>query len=882
MRGKDGSVPRALDASELDELLGALTGAYEAMRGHAGHAGEEAFLTDDHCIVGIQQLAAVSYRQPLPDLFNAEAEGVEQLKWRVGIVACRLTNALLCKDLSSQPAAAAGQFRFARGLLQTHAIPAAARQLATLADTARSSAGPLSPGLFKAVADYPSTTANLAGYLLSLSVRSSKPDLTRDVLAAVADSSFMEHAGRLVLLLRGSRPPGIAHLRQLASSDQGFAYAYVKACDAVAASTTPSWGAVTGPCARHAAMVVGLTALGELEGEGLGGAACACLEPRLSHWGKTIPLWALARALDPVLPAPPRPITATRLLLRLGFAAARSGGQPGEAPVEAAGAGAGSSSGSGGPVELSSDLVRAGFNALSVATRQLEAHLPWRGPWLGGAADAWRLAAALLMPAGAGSSDANWTSLGSPVWSLLLNCASLTGRFCFAAEPPPAVAAALAGGALPLLERLLRRAGEAPEGLEAAAVAGLQDPLSFGWTLPLLAYGEPVQAAAFVATVIKLLRRAAARGVFPLSTSKGYSVLHDVLFCTQLGTTDPSGTAPPVALSRLGLVLSLALSEWLPVLSRLALQGAAEDEAAWREEQEQRQGAGEQRGTDGEAACTKLQPLFWSFIVALAIPQMQSTLCATLSPAADEVSAAAGSGGAGGSGNADGACARKSSQDSNGGGMEWPLTEVQVEVALDLVGAALRLLQRRRPDPSNHRMLYANAGAGALFLAAMHPREVRALAASGSSNAWRPEAVREVTEVVRRMADDCCSGGAPDAVRSANALATLVRHLDALASQLGRGRPAGREMAASDPLAAALAPLVVSPAEARRRLGVPPACSNPACANLAGDSEAGLRLQRCGRCGQASYCCRDCQTAHWKAGHKEACGGSSGGGSKAG
>ncbi|PNH06782.1 hypothetical protein TSOC_006804 [Tetrabaena socialis] len=28
-----------------------------------------------------------------------------------------------------------------------------------------------------------------------------------------------------------------------------------------------------------------------------------------------------------------------------------------------------------------------------------------------------------------------------------------------------------------------------------------------------------------------------------------------------------------------------------------------------------------------------------------------------------------------------------------------------------------------------------------------------------------------------------------------------------------------------------------------------PACSNPACANLAGDSEAGLRLQQCGRCG---------------------------------
>ncbi|KAG2497655.1 hypothetical protein HYH03_004394 [Edaphochlamys debaryana] len=49
------------------------------------------------------------------------------------------------------------------------------------------------------------------------------------------------------------------------------------------------------------------------------------------------------------------------------------------------------------------------------------------------------------------------------------------------------------------------------------------------------------------------------------------------------------------------------------------------------------------------------------------------------------------------------------------------------------------------------------------------------------------------------------------------------------------------------------------------------ACANPACANLAGDSEAGLQLKRCRGCAQASYCSGECQAAHWKAGHKAVC-----------
>jgi hypothetical protein len=53
-------------------------------------------------------------------------------------------------------------------------------------------------------------------------------------------------------------------------------------------------------------------------------------------------------------------------------------------------------------------------------------------------------------------------------------------------------------------------------------------------------------------------------------------------------------------------------------------------------------------------------------------------------------------------------------------------------------------------------------------------------------------------------------------------------------------------------------------------------CSNRRCANLEGDSEAGLQLARCARCGAAWYCGAACQRAHWRAGHKEACRGGRG------
>ncbi|GFR42603.1 hypothetical protein Agub_g3534 [Astrephomene gubernaculifera] len=48
-------------------------------------------------------------------------------------------------------------------------------------------------------------------------------------------------------------------------------------------------------------------------------------------------------------------------------------------------------------------------------------------------------------------------------------------------------------------------------------------------------------------------------------------------------------------------------------------------------------------------------------------------------------------------------------------------------------------------------------------------------------------------------------------------------------------------------------------------------CGNPACVNVSGGSEGELPRRACGRCGAVSYCGPECQRAHWRAGHKDVC-----------
>ncbi|KAG2498201.1 hypothetical protein HYH03_003954 [Edaphochlamys debaryana] len=461
---------------------------------------------------------------------------------------------------------------------------------------------------------------------------------------------------------------------------------------------------------------------------------------------------------------------------------------------------------------------------------------------------------------------------------------STAGRLTFPAEPPLAVAASLAGGALPLLERLLRRAGEAPGGLESGVLGGSGNTFTIGmvarvpltaslglkWTwgclLPLLAYGDPLQAAALVASAAKLLRRTDVNG-------RGGRV-GPALVCELVQPLTAPGHldgAAPAVRARLGLVLSVGLGEWVAELWRVV--GVAD------------------AGT-GPAGATKDEDTRDACLATLL------GLCRT----SVAVNSSGGDRGGGGGGSSTGGSGRPvggggdSRSSGGGGGAPWLPTGLAA-VEVEAVGLALWLLQAWTPAAGPEPFgLIAETGLATAHLAASRPQEVRALGASGSANAWQPAAVRAVAEAVRRGFGVWQPAGG--ALR-ADTVAALGRQLRAVARQLEAWR-AGEEGEGGgvdpDPevwadlqavvhgstLGAALARQLVPPAEARRRLGLPPACSHPACANLAGDSEAGLRLRQCGRCGQAGYCCRECQTAHWRGGHRQACGGGSGsGGSKA-
>ncbi|KXZ53538.1 hypothetical protein GPECTOR_7g988 [Gonium pectorale] len=128
--------------------------------------------------------------------------------------------------------------------------------------------------------------------------------------------------------------------------------------------------------------------------------------------------------------------------------------------------------------------------------------------------------------------------------------------------------------------------------------------------------------------------------------------------------------------------------------------------------------------------------------------------------------------------------------------------------------------------------------------------------------------------------------------RSAKQLARL----QAAAAEAGTAssRPSSPLLAAArDLLQAAVDPSVaaVDPAVAalermdRRRLAglLPPpgcrlwpptalrVCCNPACGDLTGECEAGLKLRRCAGCEAARYCGAECQRQHWASRHKAEC-----------
>ncbi|PNH09330.1 hypothetical protein TSOC_004054 [Tetrabaena socialis] len=447
---------------------------------------------------------------------------------------------------------------------------------------------------------------------------------------------------------------------------------------------------------------------------------------------------------------------------------------------------------------------------------------------------------------------------------------------------PPAAVAALAGGLLPFWERLLRHAGRDPLSMEATLLTCLlSSGDNHGGVCRLLAYAEPRQGVALVATCGKLLRTLA---VPQLLSPAGEGDASSISLRTSLaralvagtagvltaalrpvagvGRHDPAAaaaaeaTAPQLQLARL---LSFAMCEWLPPLARLTCDGLLAVRLAAR-------GGLLDRGANQKCldaiSLSSIAVLRW--LPALAL-RSGAGLGRTSQSAGQDASAADAS-----------APAPAASG--------WRQLLLQDAGAMALLGDLLKYtpLASGSADKPNPTVGLNELVAGCCCVAAACPGEVRqavlaaaaeAAAASSSGGGrgrlpgWSPQLLQLLAAGMRsRQRDE------PKAL--ATAASALARQAELWAA--GGGEDGGELVRAVEAMAsgsahAALArALVSSPSAAHALLRT---CANPACDNLAGDSEAGLPLRACGRCGGAWYCRKECLAAHWRSGHREACAG---------
>ncbi|GFR50809.1 hypothetical protein Agub_g13083, partial [Astrephomene gubernaculifera] len=413
--------------------------------------------------------------------------------------------------------------------------------------------------------------------------------------------------------------------------------------------------------------------------------------------------------------------------------------------------------------------------------------------------------------------------------------------------PRPSVAAAIAAGLLPWLDSLLRR-HSAEVGSECREEQILHTFLDGGlvreaktW-LDLFTYSGPRQAASWVMTHAKLLRLE--RGYLSACAKNCTGVILEHMEELASGplaeTLAPEGApagddfGQPAGLQQLGRLVSFAVCEWLPTASLLLRQLVLQCAIV---------GPPQEPGNWG----TYIAPLArWLSGLALSCK--------------------------GRSGDAD--CAGSSSSSSGGGSwVSFLLREVAV---VPLLGSLLHLCSC---FPSDKGADLAELLDCCGVVAGAFPQEVQAAVREAEQATIAPPVFGWPPVLVRGLAPKLLQSGRGEA---ADAALALAGRLEAWGSDRGAGgsavgftcvperlrqRASERGMSVPD-VVGVMRRFLVPPAEARRLLRT---CSNPACVNLKGDSEAELPLKACARCGGAWYCCRECQTAHWRAGHKEAC-----------
>ncbi|PNH03699.1 hypothetical protein TSOC_010214 [Tetrabaena socialis] len=817
-------------------------------------------------------------------------EGI-QAKANVVWETCGVVDALL-KPLFEQPHVLLAALAFVRKLLRMHTLQCLARQFAAAAGSVAA--------LTAQQARYVNCFTCLLGSLLlvlrhdtGVGAESLHASVRRELAEALRDSCVLEHAARLLLrllLLAGASGAALPARSDTAGTFRAYFTLYqnllvqqfevARAEGQGAAAGTAAAAAVRevlyGRCVRHVALVHGVVALCVVDGgpayglpedvqQAISALFTEAFTPSTHHTAYAI--WHVLIAHAALCAAAPSPPLGARAVVMLHLRLARlavASGDVWAAYAEQQWAGLPPHAGGARmvvPRERVALMARRSVEAAWCLLRERRIANP--PAWAEAAGvECWRLKAATL-----GRNIVRWADrneLGLVGAQLLHGWVPLLpAGEPLPPAPPPDLAAVLAGGLLPCLERLLRRAGEEPDGPESTVVAALlREGHTWHQWAPLLEYGEPQQAAALVAALVKLLRRGyraeASFGDGCLASYPCVGVLGDALVSScNLWVTEGR---------QLARLLTYVVCEWLPALSGLALQAMAAQAAL--------------DAADSEDLRGLLQKLlYW---LSLLVHRCANGSTAGAAAAGRSATAAAQAGGV-------------TAADDAGGWRRLLLGEVRV---VTLLGCALRLAQL----PGTDAVPICALAECCSVVAAAFPDEVLGAA---SSAAWRPELLRALLPELREQ-------GRGMLVDDVQALAARLEEAEPGGSNCGGGcrvthwwewwwdSVAGAEpgsrgcscggitgcggcddweargrvlavLATSVDVAgySSLAAALVAPAEARALLRT---CSYRGCTSLAGDSEADARMRWCRFCRVRCYCCGECQLSDWReGGHKEAC-----------
>ncbi|KAG2487089.1 hypothetical protein HYH03_014333 [Edaphochlamys debaryana] len=835
------------DATDLELLRGGL-------RGPDGGELAASLLLEEKLKVALLQLVAAAVRVELPS--GVARESREDVLIGVACRALELCTSLF-EALLQSPAPVTAIAAFALLLLRMQTLKAGARQLAAAADRLAQGG---EAGALAAKRDQTTVrswavavlcaNANLTYELHTTTMLCMDGALASTLQASLLDSGIVEHAARLLLLLPREVPHGTSSgVNNVNSTLSALQHVVMRMAAASGPSragcmpvSTNSTSVLGGRWSRTAVLAIGLPATAADDANSFG------LPPQplqlhcVGLTDTTLLTWALINAVhadrqssDPIMSRR----AAVEVLMRVGcFAVAYGNQEAGRAAV-------------GDMLALvyndqpglpegrdDAEAVHCWYLFWSVVwSRPSRIDITWYGPTLG----------KLLDRLEVGNTDA-------------------------AAQD---------------MERLVRLAGECPSGSEARLLVFIsQRQGGLDWLYLVLAYAEAPRAAALMASLAKLLRRAppqdlllAADPAVPnrqpgLGAACHAAAMRALAAADRLlplpaaeaaqGDTGTGAAAEGQPSFRPALhTVCYAAVQLLPELSRL-----------WREAAPL---AASFRGTaDGSASSTPAGTAEGVPTRAAAAAPAQAALRARSALCSHVLFG-------------DGALYRwahmltLASLPAALGAAEWQHKMIEPAAwrsflaervaVVPMLGVPLRLLEvlGTEPLPKSKVSALKALGEACCIVATAFAEEVMPRPGGAVGTClywpWPPQALRLLTQHLEAGAAATAAADGDDGPVRDPPVGERVR---ALAAALERRDIEGvRELQISADLRAFTdVQVLLGVARLSEVRALLPACANPACANLAGDSEAALKLQQCGRCGRASYCCRDCQMAHWRAGHK--------------